>query len=300
MSHSRRSFLAATGGLLAATHASLASAASPAASAALTAGDIIQRIKDHVGVPWRDQTVDNIIAGRADITVNGVATTMMATLDVVQRAAKAGKNMVITHEPTFYSHQDTREPLKGDPAYTFKDQFLRDHGMVVFRFHDHWHARRPDGIASGMMKDLGWEKYADADNPRQFTFPGTPLTGWVGDIEKRLQIRTMRVVGPPDLPVNKVVASWGYYTFTPGTVPLARPDVDVLVVGETREWETVEYAQDLIASGKKKALVILGHVVSEQSGMKYCAEWLKGFVSEVPIDFVAAAEPFWRPGQPVT
>jgi putative NIF3 family GTP cyclohydrolase 1 type 2 len=116
----------------------------------------------------------------------------------------------------------------------------------------------------------------------------------VRDIETRLQIRTMRIVGPPDLPVKKVVASWGYYTFTPGTVPLARPDVDVLVVGETREWETVEYAQDLMASGRNKALVILGHVVSEQSGMKYCAEWLKGFVSEVPIDFVPAAEPFWR------
>jgi hypothetical protein len=29
--------------------------------------------------------------------------------------------------------------------------------------------------------------------------------------------------------------------------------------------------------------------------MKYCADWLKGFVTEVPIDFVPAAEPFWRP-----
>ena len=37
------------------------------------------------------------------------------------------------------------------------------------------------------------------------------------------------------------------------------------------------------------------HVVSEQARMKYCAEWLKGFVTEVPIEFIAAAEPFWRP-----
>jgi len=41
--------------------------------------------------------------------------------------------------------------------------------------------------------------------------------------------------------------------------------------------------------------VDVGHVVSEQAGMKYCAEWLKGFVTEVPIEFIAAAEPFWRP-----
>ena len=72
--------------------------------------------------------------------------------------------------------------------------------------------------------------------------------------------------------------------------------VNLLVLDE---WELVEYAQDAIAAGQKKALIVLGHVVSEQAGMKYCAEWLKGFIQEVPIEFVAAAEPFWRPGQPV-
>jgi putative NIF3 family GTP cyclohydrolase 1 type 2 len=80
---------------------------------------------------------------------------------------------------------------------------------------------------------------------------------------------------------------------------LARTDVDVLIVGETREWELVEYAQDAIAAGKKKALILLGHVASEQAGMKYCAEWLKSFIAEVPIEFIPAAEPFWSPDHPV-
>jgi len=39
----------------------------------------------------------------------------------------------------------------------------------------------------------------------------------------------------------------------------------------------------------------MGHVVSEQSGMRYCAEWLKTFVPEAPIEFIAAPEPFWTP-----
>jgi hypothetical protein len=46
-------------------------------------------------------------------------------------------------------------------------------------------------------------------------------------------------------------------------------------------------------------LIVLGHVVSEQAGMKYCAEWLKSFIDEVPIEFIAADEPFWRPEQPI-
>jgi putative NIF3 family GTP cyclohydrolase 1 type 2 len=296
MDFSRRSFLAAGASLVAAD--ALLSARARATTATLTAADVIQRIKNHVGIPWRAETVDNVIAGDPQTTVKGIATTMMATLEVVQRAAAAGRNLVITHEPTFYSHQDKTEALGDDPAYRFKQTFVREHDMVVFHFHDHWHARRPDGIATGMARELGWESHADAEHPREFVFPGTPLGELARDMEARLKIRTMRVVGDPALPVRRVATSWGYYTFAPPNLPLARPEIDVFVVGETREWETVEHAQDLIAAGKPKGLIILGHVVSEQAGMKYCAEWLQTFVPEVPIEFVPAPEPFWRPGQP--
>jgi hypothetical protein len=77
------------------------------------------------------------------------------------------------------------------------------------------------------------------------------------------------------------------------TQALERDDVQVLVVGETREWETVEYAADAVTQGRNKALIVIGHVPSEQGGMEECARWLKGFVKEVPVAFVAAKEPFW-------
>ena len=268
--------------------------------AVLTAGEVIDRIKKNVGIPWREKTVDNIIAGSPDTPVKGIATTMMATLDVMQRAAAAGRNMVITHEPTYYSHEDTLDQLRDDAMYRFKAEFIRKNNMVSFHFHDHWHGHRPDGIAFGMARELGWEKYMDAQNPRLFTFPAaTPLLRLAKDIQSRLKIRTMRVVGDPALPVNRAVASWGYVSQFPGIPLLARPDTELLIVGETREWEVVEYAQDLISMGRMKALVVLGHVVSEQSGMKYCAEWLKTFITEVPVDFVPAVEPFWSIDSPV-
>jgi len=50
-----------------------------------------------------------------------------------------------------------------------------------------------------------------------------------------------------------------------------------------------------VTSGKKKGLIVLGHIPSEQACMVHCAEWLKGFITEVPVEFIAAAEPFWRP-----
>ena len=146
-----------------------------------------------------------------------------------------------------------------------------------------------------MARELGWEKNADAQNPRRFVFPATPLARFAKDIETRLKIRAMRVVGDPALTVARVAANWGYASQFPGIPQLARADVDVLIVGEAREWEVVEYAADTVTAGNKKALIVLGHIVSEQAGMKYCAEWLKPLVPEVPVEFVAAAEPFWRP-----
>lgn len=285
--------LAGTGlGIAWATHAQ-------ESRATLTAGEVIDRIKAKMGIPWRTQTVDRIIAGNPDTPVQGIATTMMATLDVMRRASSAGANMVITHEPTFYSHADTIDQIKDDATYKFKLDFIEKNKMVSFHFHDHWHGHRPDGIATGMARELGWEQLADADDPRAFSFSPTPLARLAQEIEAKLRIRTMRVVGDPDLTVRRAIASWGNVSQFPGIPLLVRRDIDVLIVGETREWELVEYAQDTIASGKKKALIILGHVVSEQAGMKYCAEWLKTFISEVPIRFIAAAEPFWRPHNPV-
>jgi putative NIF3 family GTP cyclohydrolase 1 type 2 len=292
---SRRTFLLASIGL---TATQLARAQS---TQALTAGQVIDRIKANVGIPWRAQTVDNIIAGTAETPVKGIATTMMATLDVVQRAAAAGKNMVITHESTFFSHQDRVDQFQQDATYLHKLDFLKKNDMVVFHFHDHWHGRKPaDGIAFGMRQELGWEKYVDAQYPRALNFPNVPLARLAKELQTKLKIRTMRVIGDPQLPIKRAMASWGNCSLMPGVPFISQPGVDVLIIGETHEWELVEYVQDMISSGQKKALIVLGHVVSEQSGMKYCAEWLKGFVNEVPIEFIAAAEPFWRPDKPVT
>ena len=291
---SRRNFIIAGSALLAAP---LAKAQQTPTQ--FTAGQLVERIRNHVGVPWRATTVDRILAGNAETVIQGIAVTMMATLDVLERAVDAGKNMIITHEPTFYLHQDTTADIHDDPTLKYKLDFIRKNHIAIFRFHDHWHAHHPDGIAIGMMQELGWQKSVDPADPKRFLFSGEPLAQFCQGIQTRLNVRTMRVVGKPTMPVKRVVASWGAADRLT-TIPLfARPDVDVLVVGEAREWELVEYAQDSITAGNQKALIVLGHVVSEQGGMKYCTEWLKSFVTEVPIEFVPASEPFWNPSNPV-
>jgi len=75
---------------------------------------------------------------------------------------------------------------------------------------------------------------------------------------------------------------------------LQREDVQVLVIGEAREWETVEYVDDAVAAGHKKALILIGHIPSEQPGMDEATAWLKTFVTEVPVALVPAKDPFWK------
>jgi putative NIF3 family GTP cyclohydrolase 1 type 2 len=289
---SRRSFLyggmALAGGLVSAT------AAGALTATALTAGQVVERIKANVGVPWREQTVDRMIAGSADTPIAGIATVMMATLEMLERVHAAGKNMVITHEPTFWSHLDDVSQLKDDALYKYKLDFIEENKMAVFRFHDHWHAHKPDGIATGMARELGWEKYQDAEDPRLFALPETTLERLASEMATKLKAGTNRMVGDRDLKVRRAFANWGYASEFPGIPHLARPDIEVMIVGETREWEVVEYAQDLITWGKKKGLIVLGHVVSEQAGMKSCADWLKGFVTEVPVEYLEEKNPFWR------
>ena len=272
-----------------------AAAGALAQTGGITARQVIERIQKNVGVPWRTETVDTFKAGDPDTPVKGIATTCMATFDVLKRAAGAGRNLVITHEPTFYNHLDATKDFAEDPVYLAKQEFIRKNSLVVWRFHDHWHARRPDGIQTGMTRALGWEKYQSADNPRHYVLPGSTLEGLAGSIRKKLGIRAMRVVGDPRIEVSRVALLPGAGGLAGLVRTLSRPEIDAVIVGETREWEGVEYAQDTIASGKKKGLLILGHVISEEGGMRECADWLKGFVSEVPVEFVPAGEPFWRP-----
>lgn len=259
-----------------------------------TARAIVEQIKKQVGVEWSQDTVDTFKAGNPDTPVTGVAVTMMATLDVLQRASAQGLNFVITHEPTFYAHLDIPEGMpENDPVWAEKRAFIEAHHMVVWRFHDHWHSRHPDGIESGVVHSLQWEKFQTPGNQYLFVLPETTLKELAEEVASKLRSPVVRVVGEPDMKVTKVGMSPGSAGFETETQALERDDVQVLLVGETREWETVEYAADAVTEHRKKALIVIGHIPSEQPGMEECSRWLKTFLKDVPVDFVAAKQPFW-------
>lgn len=305
---SRREFTALTASTIAAP---LGWTQAVAAAAPIPASDVIDRIRKNVGVEWQAETVDTIKAGDPATTVSGVVTTAMATMGVLRQAVDDGANLIITCEPTFYGRSDGRQPPAGrgggqraanpspseqpaDPVYTAKNAFIEKHGLVIFRLNQHWRLRRPDPFVEGLARTLGWANVQAASDSAAYAIRARSLSTLVNEVKNALRIRGgIRVVGDPQATVQTVA-------LLPGSTPIAAaldalPAVDVIVAGEVREWESVEYARDVAFSGKRKGLVLVGRVASEEGGMNECTRWLGTLVPEVPVRHLPAGDPFWRP-----
>jgi putative NIF3 family GTP cyclohydrolase 1 type 2 len=256
----------------------------------MTAQEIVTRVQRRLGesgIAWRAQTVDTFKAGSPGTEVRGIATTGMATFDVLRRASAQNCNFVVTHEPTFYGHTDDTSALQNDDVFRAKEQFVRDERMIVWRFHDHAHLLRPDPLVAGSARALGWAQYASPTEPRIYILPETPLRTLAADIQRRLGGRAIRVVGDPDMTVRRVMLGPG------NGVPPLLSTFDVSVGGEISEsGGNAAFALDAAAIGQPKAMIVLGHMLSEDFGMQEVADWLRTFITDVPIQWIAAGEPF--------
>jgi putative NIF3 family GTP cyclohydrolase 1 type 2 len=256
-----------------------------------TIQEVIQTILFSIpGVPFPD-TVDTVKTGNPLQPVTGIVTTFMATADVIRKAAALGANLVITHEPTFYNHRDETSFLAGDKVYEAKRRLIEDHNIVVWRFHDYWHAHQPDGIVTGVLKKMGWETYANSDHSLEYDLPEMTLLDLAIELKTKLEIQTLRYVGNSQQVCRKVALRVGADDWEIHVQAL-RQDVDVLIVGEIHEWETSEYIRDALSFGMKKGLIITGHVSSEEPGMAYLVEWLKPRFPSVPVTHIPAGSPF--------
>ena len=244
------------------------------------------------GAPMAE-TVDTFKTGDPAQPVTGIVTTFLASYAVIQRAVELGANLIITHEPTFYNHLDEVAWLANDPVYRAKRALLDAHGIVVWRFHDHWHMHQPDGIITGIVQTLGWASYRGEGDLPFFTLPETTVAALAAELKAKLGVDTVRVVGDPAMPCRRVGLIVGALDdrWQIGFMS-ERQDMDVLISGEINEWETCEYVRDAIAQGRKLALIVAGHANTEEPGMAYLVEWLRERVPDVPITHVPVGDPF--------
>lgn len=287
-------------------------------TAPLSIQSAIDTILIATGLSPLSHTADTFKAGDPQKPLTGVVTTFLATAEVIRQAARQGANLIITHEPTYYSDQDTDDLawLHGDPVYDAKRQLVESTGVVIWRFHDYWHLMTPDGIQAGVARQLGWPLDTPSMDTREAvrawsmtrgqdwnrelagasssvaTVPPTTLAQLAGFVRERLGVTHVRYVGPADLPCTRVALTVGALPGKMTIATLQRGDVDVVLCGETREWETCEYLRDATFFGRPKGMLVVGHAASEEGGMAYLADWLRPHLPQVPITHLPSGDPF--------
>ncbi len=256
-----------------------------------TVQEIIDTILKEGNLSTISDTVDTIKSGDANQIVTGIVTTMFPTIAVIKESVKHNANFIIAHEPTFYNHRDDKDWVNNNDTVNQKQELLDKNSITIWRFHDYCHSLKPDAIIYGMVKKAGWLSYFKTDE-NILTIPKISLHNLVLHLKSSLNIAYVRVIGNLHAQCENVAVMPGAFGGQKqvGLVEAKHPDV--LIVGEVSEWETAEYIRDSQLLGKKTALIILGHAVSEEPGMEYVAEWLRPMFSSLNITHIPSYDPF--------
>jgi putative NIF3 family GTP cyclohydrolase 1 type 2 len=247
----------------------------------ITVGEIMDRFISDVPDGPFPQTVDTLKSGSRDQVVTGIVTTMFATITVIQKAIEVNANFIIAHEPTFYNHLDETEWLENDPVYNYKADLLEKHGIAIWRNHDYVHSLAVDGVQAGVVNELGWNEYYNQN--AVLNIPSTTLGDLISHIKEKMNVDAMRYVGDLGQQISKVLLLPGAIGGRRQIDMAMQQKPDVIIVGESPEWETPEYVRNANEMGEKLSLIVIGHSASEEGGSEFMAEWIRKNIPEVNV-----------------
>lgn len=252
----------------------------------------IKNVIDALTTPFVsiENNVDELQFGDPNTVVTGIATTFLATQEVIEKAKALGINLIISHEGIFYSHYFNPKIAEDNSVYQKKCQTLKESGIAIYRYHDYTHRYSPDVITAGLLKKLDWESY-EVENKQIASIlelPEMTVEAIIAHIKNKLGISTVRYIGNLSMPCRRAGILVGYRGSGETTIPLVeKENLDIVVYGEGPEWETPEYIRDAVYQGKNKALIVLGHRESEAAAMDYLAQELQEKFSTVPVKFIS-------------
>lgn len=272
--------------------------------------EVINRINAFHPPIDESHTCDTVKCGDPDRKCTGVVVTVYASVDVIRKAAELGANVIVCHEPLFFSHDDTVDWLAGNSVYEEKAGLLSKHGIVVWRDHDHIHGGSPsrvrdhmDLIFYGLMQELGWEQYCIGfdKKPMLYEIPETTGRELAAELVRKLNLEGARIVGNLDAKVSKVffcehvsaARFGGRQPDCEAIQEIEREGYDALIPFEIVDWTLSEYVRDAAQLGRDKLLIEMGHFNVEELAMKYARSWLPGLLDgDTPVHFVQSGDSF--------
>jgi putative NIF3 family GTP cyclohydrolase 1 type 2 len=239
-------------------------------------------------VDW-SQTVDTFKAGDPDTEVEGIAVSWMSTMAALRRAHAGGCNLFITHEPTFYSHNDDDRSFDGDNCVQEKRAFLTETGMVVYRCHDVWDRFPGEGILDSWAAHLGLTAEPLAAERFMRVVPIEPQSAvaFTRDVARRLTQfgqEAVPLVGDPEQRVSRVGIGTGAIASGRDYV---RMGADVGIATELFWWRDARWSQDW-----GLPLLVVDHTASEEPGLINLAAYLRRQFPHVAIEYIPAGCPY--------
>lgn len=250
-----------------------------------------------------EPSVDRVVVGREDTLVRGVAVVWMPTWAALHEAAAKGANVVIAHEPTFYTHHDlagfeaafaelptvTREAVA--KTRDDKRRWIEEHGMVVIRCHDVLDAM-PGGVVDALVKGLAREvgfAAGDMTEPApRYRVVRLEEPTRAGEVARKLA-KALGKIGQPGVAfygeAERVVRSLGLgtgYGNDPWKHFAHGAEMALAVDDRIKSWTEPVWAED---SGYP--VVVVNHGTSEEWGVRRLAELVAAAHPTVRVELIA-------------
>jgi putative NIF3 family GTP cyclohydrolase 1 type 2 len=289
----RRDFLKMSGAGSAGVFVAGAGFVLPINKKEITVQDVNSYLRSIIEV--REPSVDRIIIGNPDRSVKKIGTAWMPYWEILKKAYAEGINLMVVHEPTFYTHWDLQadkwdyydapSPAK-ENYFKLRDEkkaWIEEHDMAIIRCHDVLDKVPGWGIPFAFGQALGFE---NADIIRSKTYYNIyqierkPAIEVANQIAARLKMMNQPGVafyGDEQYPVGSVGLGTGCIS-DPLDYAELDPDLYIAIDDSVQTWTQTTYARD---SGKP--LVVVNHGTSEEAGTRSLNAHLKKIFPDIEM-----------------
>lgn len=257
----------------------------PSGTGPLLARDVAAHLRSIVAVD--EPSVDRIIVGDPATEVSAIGTCWLPYRETCERAVGDGVNLLVVHEPTFYTHWDLDEKspdlfgasAAGRRAYLEavekKKAWLLERRLVVIRCHDVLDKVAGWGIPFAFGEALGF-RAADIVRSRPYynvyqvaPKPAVEVARTIAAKLAPLGQPGVAFYGDRDRVVGTVGVGTGCYSDPIEFMDL-RPDLFIALGDVVRTWTQAVYARDT-----GQPLVVIDHGTSEEAGMRLLSGHLR-------------------------
>lgn len=219
--------------------------------------------------PEREKTVDRIIIGDPGTVVKKIGTAWMPYWATCRQAVEQGVNVLVVHEPTFYTHLDMDGPQHYPETIADKKRWLEETGLVIIRCHDMLDmVQTAFGVPFAFGRGLGFD---DHDIVRATTYYNVYRCEPMPALKVAERIaQSLKALGQPGVGFygdgSRMVETVGLGTgmcCNPIDFAYLKPDLFVAINDGIQTWTQGEFSHDT-----GQPLVIIDHGVSEEFGVR--------------------------------